>query len=153
MSGAAPPRDLSALLVPVSGQLLVVPSAVVIEIIKRRELERAPDSPQWLLGTLAWHHETLPVLSFEALNGQQEPDPGHGSRIVILATLAEGARRRNYAILAQGVPHLLLMTEADVHAEPGLDPGAAERMKVRVHGQAAAIPDLEHIERHLTLLP
>ena len=79
MSTHAP--DLSALLVPVSGQLLVVPSAVVAEIIKCRELQRPPQAPGWLLGTLQWHHERLPVLCFEALNGEPGPDAGRGSRL------------------------------------------------------------------------
>ena len=103
----------------------------------------------WLLGTLLWHHEKLPVLSFEALNGHAGPDPGHGSRIVILSTLSDAAPARNYAILAQGVPHLLLLTAADVQAVDAPAPGPAERMKVRVHGQDAAIPDFDFIEQHL----
>jgi chemosensory pili system protein ChpC len=142
-------RDLSALLVPVVGQLLVVPSAVVVEIIKRRELVRLPGAPDWLLGTLQWHHERLPVLSFEVLNGQIGADTGHGSRIVIMSALAQGGPRRNYAVLAQGVPHLLLMTAADVHPDPTRTAGPAERMKVRVHGQDAAIPDLDAVEAAL----
>jgi chemosensory pili system protein ChpC len=153
MNAAAGPRDLSALLVPVAGELLVVPGAVVAEIIKRRELQRPPGAPDWLLGTLLWHHEKLPVLSFEALNGNAGPDPGHGSRIVILTTLADAAPVRNYAILAQGVPHLLLLTAADVESVDAPALGLAERMKVRVHGQAAAIPDFDYIEQHLAALP
>ena len=153
MNAAAGPRDLSALLVPVAGELLVVPGAVVAEIIKRRELARPPGAPDWLLGTLLWHREKLPVLSFDALNGNAGPDPGHGSRIVILTTLSDAAPARNYAILAQGVPHLLLLTAADVLAVDAPALGPAERMKVRVHGQAAAIPDFDFIEGHLAQLP
>ena len=149
MNAAAGPHDLSALLVPVTGDLLVVPGAVVAEIIKRRDLQRPPGAPDWLLGTLLWHREKLPVLSFEALNGYAGPDPGHGSRIVILGTLSGTEPVRNYAILAQGVPHLLLLTAADVQAVDAPTLGPAERMKVRVHGQAAAIPDFDYLERHL----
>ncbi|MBK9470468.1 MAG: chemotaxis protein CheW, partial [Gammaproteobacteria bacterium] len=50
MNAVPGPRDLSALLVPVTGQLLVVPGAVVAEIIKRRDLQRPPAAPDWLLG-------------------------------------------------------------------------------------------------------
>ena len=152
MNAAAGPHDLSALLVPVTGDLLVVPGAVVAEIIKRRELQRPPGAPDWLLGTLLWHREKLPVLSFEALNGHAGPDPGHGSRIVILTTLCDTAPARNYAILAQGVPHLLLLTAADVQAVDAPALGPAERMKVRVYGQHAAIPDFDFIEQHLARL-
>ena len=74
MNAVPGPRDLSALLVPVTGQLLVVPGAVVAEIRTR---------------------------------------------------------------------------SADVQAVDAPAPGPAERMKVRVHGQDAAIPDFDFIEQHL----
>jgi chemosensory pili system protein ChpC len=152
MSGATNFQDLSALLVPVTGQLLVLPSAVVAEIIKRRDLQRPSRAPDWLLGTMQWHHATLPVLSFEALNGQAAPGSGHGSRLVILNTLSDAVPRRNFAILAQGVPHLMLMTEVDLERIDGPAVGPAELMKLRVHGQPAAIPNLDYIERHLAEL-
>ncbi len=142
-------RDLSALLVPLAEELLVVPSAVVVEIIRRRDLVRPLRAPAWLLGMLHWHATPIPVLCFEALNGGALSDTGHGGRIVIMSTLGADAAWRNYAILAQGVPHLLLMTAADVHPDPARMPGSAERMKVRVHGQDAAIPDLDAIEAAL----
>lgn len=150
---AAPgPRDLSALLVPLAGELLVVPSAVVVEIIRRRELERPAQAPEWLLGMLHWHESTIPVLCFEALNGGSLSDTGHGGRIVILGVLGEHAVLRHYAILAQGVPHLLLMTAADLQPDPARSAGTVERMKVRVHGQDAAIPDLDAVEAALAHL-
>jgi chemosensory pili system protein ChpC len=152
MSSVASIQDLSALLVPVAGQLLVVPSAVVAEIIKRRDLQRPPEAPEWFLGTLQWHGESLPVLSFEGLNGQPVPDPALGSRLVIVSALSEDVRWRNFAILAQGVPHLLLMTPADLQPmdDPALLP--AELMKVRVHGQSAVIPNFDYVERQLAYL-
>jgi len=142
-------HDLSALLVPLAEELLVVPSAVVVEIIRRRDLVWPLRAPAWLLGMLHWHETTIPVLCFEALNGGALSDTGHGGRIVIMSALGDGGRWRNYAVLAQGVPHLLLMTAADVHPDPQRTPGRTECMKVRVHGQDGAIPDLDAVEAAL----
>ncbi len=141
--------DLSALLLPVTGQLLVVPTAVVAEIIKRRELTPPEGAPEWLLGHVKWHQDAVPVLSFEALNGQSLTEQDSGSRIVIIATLDAQSGQRHYALLTRGVPNLLRLTPDDIQQLDGVAPGTAERMKVRVHGQAAAIPDLDYIEKSL----
>jgi len=129
--------------------LLVVPTAVVAEIIKRRELHPPADAPDWLLGHVKWHQAAVPVLCYEALNGQSVPEEDSGSRIVIIATLDAQSGQRHYALLTRGVPNLLRLTPEDIHQVEGAVPGTAERMKVRVHGQIAAIPDLDYIEKRL----
>ena len=146
--------DISAILLPVTGQLLVVPSAMVAEIIKRRDLQQPPDAPDWLLGHVKWHHERVPVISFESLNEDAIADPGSGSRIVIFAALAEPEQLsvRHYALLTRGVPNLLRLTPDDLHEVDGLPMGPAERMKLRVHGQAGALPDFDFIERQVARL-
>ena len=146
-NGAA--LDLSALLLPMTDQLLVVPTAVVAEIIKRRELHRPEDASAWLLGHVKWHQERVPVLSFEALNGQAVAEEDSGSRIVIIATLDGQSVQRHYALLTRGVPNLLRLTPEDIQQADHLMSGIAEHMKVTVHGQAAAIPNLDYIERTL----
>jgi len=142
--------DLSALLLPVTGQLLVVPTAVVAEIIKRRELHAPEGAPAWLLGHVKWHQAAVPVVSFEALNGQAVAEEDSGSRIVIIATLDGQSVLRHYALLTRGVPNLLRLTPEDILPAESLVQGVAEHMKVQVHGQAAAIPDLDYIERTLS---
>ena len=149
MDSQATALDLSALLLPVSGQLLVVPSVVVAEIIKRRPLEPPPDAPDWLLGHVKWHQESVPVLSFEALNRSGVAEEQTGSRIVIFACLGEAGTTRHYALLTRGVPNLLRLTAEVLEQIGGLNPGPAERMKISVYGKAAAIPDLDYIEHRL----
>jgi chemosensory pili system protein ChpC len=146
--------DLSALLLPVTGQLLVVPTAMVAEIIKRRELAAPAGAPEWLLGHVKWHQEQVPVLSFEAMNDAAVADPAGGSRIVIFGALAEPDQLsvRHYALLTRGVPNLLRLTSEDLHEVEGAHTGPAERMKLRVHGQAGALPDFDFIERELARL-
>jgi chemosensory pili system protein ChpC len=143
--------DISAVLLPVTGQLLVVPSAMVAEIIKRRELVPPQDAPAWLLGHVKWHQERVPVISFESLNGEAIADAASGSRIVIFGALGEPEHMpvRHYAMLARGVPNLLRLTPADMQAVDGVPLGPAERMKLRVHGQSGALPDFDYIERQV----
>jgi chemosensory pili system protein ChpC len=141
--------DISAVLLPVTGQLLVVPSAMVAEIIKRRELSRPPRAPQWLLGHVKWHQLQVPVISFESMNETAIADPASGSRIVIFGALGEPEAMpvRHYALLTRGVPNLLRLTPDDLVALDNLPLGPVERVKVRVYGQAGALPDFDAIER------
>jgi chemosensory pili system protein ChpC len=152
MNTVNPGVDLSAVLLPVTGRLLVVPSSVIAEIIKQRELSPPAGGPAWLLGTLKWHQQAVPVISFEAINGSDVPDTATTSRVVILSTISEGARYSHYAIPTQGVPHLLRLTVDDVKSVDGATCGPAERLRVLVYGQHAAIPDLDHLEHHLAAL-
>ena len=152
MDSQAAALDLSALLLPVSGQLLVVPSAVVAEIIKRRPLEPPPGAPECLLGYVTWHQQSVPVFSFESLNGSGVAEEQSGSRIVIFSGLGDAAASRHYALLTRGVPNLLRLTAEVLEQLEGVETGPAERMKIRVYGQAAAIPDLDYIEHQLSEL-
>jgi len=144
--------DLSALLLPMTAQLLIVPSVVVAEIIKRRELERPADAPDWLLGHLKWREQVVPVLSFETLNGDAISEQDSGSRIVIFSALAEQLPVPHYALLTRGVPNLLRLTAEVVQPFDSAMLGPAERMKVQVYGLQGAIPDFDYIERHVARL-
>ena len=137
--------DLSAMLLPLSGGMLVVPSVSVAEIIRSRETEpAAASSPEWLLGYMKWRQYPLPVISFEAINGDALPTSNTGSRLVILNSLVEGEERPMLAVVTQGVPNLLRLTPEVITAVDG-EPGQAELQRVRVHGQSAAIPDIDFL--------
>jgi len=145
--------DLSALLLPVAGELLVVPSELVVEIIRVRPLERPEQAPQWLLGEFAWHGDRLRVLSFDALNSNGKPSEQVGSRLVILRMVESSERaQRNYAILTHGVPHLMRLVPDSLTRVQSALLGPAERMKVNIFGQDGSIPDLDYLERH-ALMP
>lgn len=146
---AAANVDVSALLLPVAGELLVVPSVSVSEIIRPRPLERSATAPNWLLGTFQWHGQRLRVLSFEALNNNDKPSPLSASRLVIfnlMVPTAEGVGQ--YALLTHGVPHLMRLTPDNLIKINSALLGPAERMKVSLYGQDGAIPDIDYLERH-----
>jgi hypothetical protein len=93
-------------------------------------------------------------VSFEALNADTAvPDAGGGSRLVIMNTLSDPEHRLHYAILTQGVPHLMRLTPPDMIAHESAGLGPAERMRVHAHGQLAAIPDLDYVERQVAAFP
>ena len=142
--------DVSALLLPVAGELLVVPSESVADIIKPRSLQRESTAPSWMLGRMEWREASLPVLSFDALNHEREPTAQIGSRLVIMHTISDRPEApRHYGLLTHGVPHLIRITPDDLERVDSAVLGPAERMKVKVFGQQGAIPDLDYLERNV----
>ena len=80
------PTELFSLLIPLSGERLLVPRVCVAEVIAFSSLERPKDDdrlPIWFLGKVEWNGRRVPVISFEALSGEDvENRPGR-TRIVV----------------------------------------------------------------------
>jgi chemosensory pili system protein ChpC len=144
-------RDLSAMLLPIADELLVVPRETVLDIIKPRALTRHPSAPEWLTGEFDWHNERLFIVSFESLNGDTPDDQRIASRLVILrrSSSSQDGGPSSYGLLTHGVPHLIRLTPDSIARVDNAVLGPAERMKVRVHGQEGAIPDLDYLDRHV----
>src|SRR5690625_6739340 len=72
--------DLASLLIPIEGELLLVPNVSVSEIVPLGRVEQISDGPQWLLGNYQWRERPVPLLSFEAINGGARPAAGAQAR-------------------------------------------------------------------------
>ncbi|MEJ2756735.1 MAG: chemotaxis protein CheW, partial [Gammaproteobacteria bacterium] len=104
--------------------------------------------PEWHLGSLSWRSVTIPVISFEGLNNQ--PVEGDMLRVpmaVINSFLGEDALPF-YAIRITGIPRLVRVASADLEIDAGKTL-AAERVRVNIGENKAAIPDLDFIERKM----
>lgn len=141
--------DLATLLLPLAELILIVPSLCVAEIMRLRELKPIDPAPPWLYGMLQWRQFRVPVISFEAMNGEDAPDFGSGSRIVLLSTVDDPRDLPYLGVMTRGVPHLLRITPEDLGPGPQGDAGPAALQRVTVFGQQAAIPDLDYIQSQL----
>ncbi|KXU34217.1 hypothetical protein AXE65_07365 [Ventosimonas gracilis] len=139
---------LNALLLPLAGRTLMLPSAAVAEVI------RYPDQPApvgnaqgWLLGNIDWRGLSLPLLSFEALAGRSLPPPS--GRIAVLNLTDERARIKFCALLLQGFPRPL---QADEQLPRNNDEplAALELCAVSLaDGKTAIIPNMPALEQQL----
>jgi chemosensory pili system protein ChpC len=142
-----------SLLIPVEETNLLLPGTVIAEIIPyvppAPPGERA--APNWLLGSISWREQRIPLISFDLLTGDGaagEATPR--SRVVVLKGLSAQVGLPFYGIVSRQIPRLLRLQEESlelVDAEGDTTPGV--QCQVLADGESAAIPDLPFIEQQL----
>jgi len=149
-SGPAPIR---CLMLPLHGGSLVVPNAVVAEVLHNQWLDEPHDSaPGWLSGSLQWQdNDELPVISFETLCDQAMGEQDRDTAVVVLHCLGEDPRLRHYGIRIADVPSFEFVDNTNLVAadnQSGNCDFVASRVFVK--GLQASVPDLEELEALLT---
>ena len=142
-------RTVRALLVPLQGgRMLLLPNAAVAEVVTLRDLAPAPpEAPAWRLGTLPWRGLALPVVAYEALDGEAASAPG--AQVLVLNRLEAGAGLGYYGLVAAGIPHLMVVGEGQLEAVAAPGAGGYALCDLRLGESRAAIPDLAAIEARL----
>lgn len=138
--------SLTGLVVPLADRTLLLPNVAVAELIPYRAPPAMTGMPAWFLGQVAWRDLSLPLLSFEAASGGQAVTGG-GARIAILNALGGRANVKFIALLVQGIPRSLRITEDLPRADTELAP--LELAAVKVDDAVLRIPDLEGLEQLL----
>lgn len=138
------------LALPLVGNQLLVPNAVVAEVFAPESVTPAAGGPDWLLGHLTWRGSNLPLVGLEAALDGTSLEAGPRSKVVILHALSAKQSLAHYGLLVQGIPHQVLASERSVE----LDTAAAEARRfvaaeLRINGEKAFIPDLDSVERAL----
>jgi chemosensory pili system protein ChpC len=150
MSDAALPQEIRGVVLPVTGGQVLVPSTTMAEVITFAPPEPVADAPDWLLGRVAWRGWRLPVLAFSVLAGVTAREATDNTRVAVLKALNGHARLPYVGVLTQGFPRLtLIFRDTLVAVAPGDALPTGVREQVRVHDEAAWIPDLELIEQAL----
>jgi chemosensory pili system protein ChpC len=140
--------------IPLRGVNMLLPSASVAEVNNYQMPKELPDTPEWLLGTITWRDQTVPVISLEVLCGENMPANLVYSRIMIVNSIRPESPVRFYAIVAAGLPRLIRFDEGaatDVEIST-LD---ALQCRITINHETAVIPDLDYIqgllEQHLVI--
>ena len=144
------PREIRGVMLPVTGGRVLVPNTTMAEVITYAHPAAVTGAPPWLLGRLTWRGWGLPVLAFSVLAGVSQQESTENTRVAILKALNGHARLPYFGVLCQGFPRLTLVSAEML--VPDSDAGAAlagVREQVRVHDEAAWIPDLGAIENLL----
>lgn len=139
---------IRGVLIQVAQARLLLPNATIAEVLSFAAPEPVENAPDWLLGRIRWRGWQLPLLSFSRFAGLAEEQGGLGSKVVVLKALGGDARRPYFALLTQGFPRLVTVTETalarlDADGE-ALPPGVLAR--VRLNEDEAVVPDLEALE-------
>jgi len=140
-------QEVASLLIPIQGRLLLAPNVTVAEIVPVSQVIPVEDAPAWYLGNCSWREQTIPLLSFEVMNGEDKPGVSSRSRFAVLNTTGVNESLPFIAILTQGLPRLARVTEEEITEREDADNKAYELMHVSWAGEEAVIPHVEAMER------
>ena len=87
MAKALAQDRIHTLMVPLHRLALLVPSALVAEVVNPAPLSPLPLAPNWLKGVLSWRSRPVPVISFEELTDSETGMPTARAKIVIFYPL------------------------------------------------------------------
>lgn len=140
-------QEVASLLVPLHERLILVPNVTVAEIVPVSQVTSVADSPTWYLGNCTWRELTIPLLSYEAMNGDAKPGYNSRSRFAVFNTTGLNDSLPFIAILTQGIPRLARVNEEEISEREDMDRKPFELMHVSWAGEEAIIPDVAAMER------
>lgn len=150
MSDNVLPREIRCVLVPTGSLRLLLPNATVAEVVTQSTPEPVADTPDWLLGRMAWRGWRVPLVSFTHLAGVPEGDADLSERVAVFKALGDNPALPFIAMVTRGFPRLTTLNAELIiptHDGTALPPGVKARVLVR--DDVAVIPDLEWIEAQL----
>jgi len=140
--------ELYSLLVPLSGDRLIVPRACVAEVVRYIEPQAAAAAHPWMLGDVNWNGRPLPVISFEGALGNEMPVATGRTRIVVFYASTGQLKNGFFGILTQGFPQLVRVNKdvLKLEAKDGWPSDAPVLCRVRMINEYPLIPDLDRLE-------
>lgn len=140
-------EEVASLLIPLQGRMLLAPNVTIAEIVPVAQVIPVENAPAWYLGNCTWREQTIPLLSFEVMNGEDKPGVAQRSRFAVINTTGVNESLPFIAILTQGLPRLARVTEEEITEREDMDNKPFELMHVSWAGEEAVIPNVEAMER------
>jgi len=144
--------DVYSLLVPISGAKLIIPRTAVSEVMGYSPPHNRPAAaPEWFMGMVRWERTEVPLVCFEAACGRGIPETSSRTRITYFHALKGWLNPPIIAIMTQGYPYLVRVTEGVLG--PGPKPDVPEHApvitQIRMANERPLVPDLESLEERL----
>ena len=144
-----PTHDIRGVLIQVAGGRLLLPNATIAEVLSYADPEPIDNVPDWLLGRIRWRGWQLPLITFSRLSGIAQETGGLGSKVIVLKALGGDAKAPYFALLTQGFPRLVTVSQDTVIADGGdADEALPQGVQARVvlNQDPALLADLEAVE-------
>ena len=143
---------IKSIILTLKNKLVVVPNAAVAEIVSVSDVRETENSPNWLLGKTRWHGVDLPVVSYEAADGDEAQAVNLNTQIAVMYSASEDEEIKYpfIGLAMHGVPHVSTFSREQINADEGaFDDHPMVAHKVRINGAAAGILDIPAIEKML----
>lgn len=149
MSQTNQTRDIRGVLIQVAGARLLLPNAVIAEVLSFADPDPVADAPDWLLGRIRWRGWQLPLVAFSRLAGIQAERGDLTNKVAVLKALGGNEKAPYFALLTQGFPRLVTVSRTALVAGDEADLPAGVLARVTLNEEAALVPDLEGIEQRV----
>ena len=126
---------------------VIIPNALVAEIISVKEVVENENKPVWFLGNMNWRGKDVPLLSFEAAAGDEVSKVNLNTQAVVLYAVGkdgEDVESPCLGLVMSGVPHISHFTREQIvtdSEDQGNHPMVAQ--KVRINGASVSILDVD----------
>lgn len=137
--------EIRSVLVPISDAELLMPNASIAEVVDYADPEPLETGPSWLLGNVLWHGWQVPVVSFAVLTEQQPDEPTGHAKLCITKSLVQNDRLPYIAILAQGFPKLVTVTQSALNEVENSSQHIAVAGEAILGEHRAWVPDLDRV--------
>ena len=140
---------IRGVLIQVADARLLLPNATIAEVLSYADPEPVADAPDWLLGRIRWRGWQLPLVAFSRFSGIADECGGLGSKVIVLKALGGDPKHPFFALLTQGFPRLVTVTEAalSTQGDDAVPEGVLAR--VRLNEDDALLPDLVALEEKI----
>ena len=126
---------------------VIVPNALVAEIVSVKDMQASKNVPEWYLGRLNWRGTDVPLLSFEAAAGYEITKVNLNTQAVVLYSVGvDGVTEENpyLALVMSGVPHVSFFSREQIKADnEEMDGHPMVSQKVRINGARVSILDVD----------
>lgn len=143
------PKDIRALMIAVANGRVLVPNALVSEIITAASPEPIAGAPVWIRGRVSWRGWRVPLFSLSLLADLADAEPTLNTKITVLKALGGNPRMPFIAMTCIGFPRLTTVSSEEL-LPTGRTASSSGRvgvlMEVLLREDRAILPDLPTIE-------
>jgi len=141
-------NEIYTLLVPVQRQRLLLPRTAIREIVRYLAPEPFENTPNWLLGSILWQGQRIPLISFEGLCGKAVPEQSSRTRVAIMTALNSAMPHQAYAMYVEGFPQLIGVKESDLRVDENtrFPEDCPIITQLKLFNDRPQIPNLDYIE-------
>jgi len=143
-------REIHCVLIPAGSLRLLLPNSLIAEVVAQPPVQPLRGKPAWVLGSITWRGQQVPLVSYTQLVGAVDRDTTQSVRVAVLRTLGGDPRLPFVALMTQGFPRLTALNpDLIVPVDDGASLPTGERARALVGDDVAVIPDLEWLEAEL----
>lgn len=126
---------------------VILPNALVAEIVTVKDIEESENSPAWFLGNIQWRGADVPLLSFEAAGGEKISKVNLNTQAVVLYAVGKDGEVNKspyVGLIMSGVPHISHFSREQIKTDDEiLEDHPMIAQNVRINGASISVLDVD----------